>query len=109
MLFTDCNDFFDKAARAARLSREEERSLALLMAEGDGSARQRVVESYLYAVSAFVRKTSGEYYSLELIYRLISALEREVDKFDFLQEHESFMHRLGGALRRELTAFIADK
>ena len=109
MLFTDCNDFFEKTSGLERLSREEEMSLAPLLADGDESAKQKIVDSYLPTVAAFMRRVSGEYYSLELVYRLIARLEDEVAKFDFLQDGESFMHRLGIGLRRELTAFIADK
>lgn len=109
MLFTDYNDFFEKASRFERTSRENELALARLMIEGDREARQKLINSYIPVVAAFVRRVSKEMCSLEMIYRCITALEREVDTFDFLQTGESFAHHLNIVLRRELTRFIADK
>lgn len=109
MLFTDYNDFFEKASRLERTWRENELALARLMIDGDREARQKLINSYIPVVAAFVRRVSKEMCSLEMIYRCITALEREVDTFDFLQTGESFTHRLNIVLRRELTRFIADK
>lgn len=109
MLFLSEADFFERAAKHKRLAREEEAAFARLMKEGDAEAKNKIICSYLPTVAAFVRKVQKGRYSLELIYRLIDALEKEIDRFDFSQKSEVFAHRLALVMRRTLTEYIADK
>ncbi len=109
MLFLSEADFFEKAAKYSRLPREEELACAKLIKEGEPEAKNKIVCSYLPTVAAFVRKTQKNYRGLELIYRLLGALEKEIDNFDFSQKSETFAHRLTFVMRKTLTEYIADK
>jgi hypothetical protein len=109
MLFACSADFFAAAKRQKKLPRESEKEYARRMAEGDGEARKQIMLSYLPEVAAFVgRRTRGEA-PLELIYRLVAALEKAVDAFDFQQEREAFSRTLSRVMRKTLTEYIADK
>ena len=107
MLFTCAEDFFEKSLQRGRLSREEEKTLFLRMKAGDASAHERMVESYLVIVAATIKRLPKEHQSLDLIYHCVQALEQSVDKFDFLQDGEAFLHRLSLVLRGEITKHIA--
>lgn len=109
LLFTGAADFFAAARLQKKLPRESEKEYARRMAEGDSEAREKIILSYLPAVAAFVkRKTRGEQ-SLALIYRLLDALEKTADGFDFGQGREVFTRRLTLAMNKALTEYIADK
>jgi DNA-directed RNA polymerase sigma subunit (sigma70/sigma32) len=109
MLFACSADFFAAAKRQKKLPRESEKEYARRMAEGDGEARKQIMLSYLPEVAAFAgRRTRGEA-PLELIYRLVAALEKAVDAFDFQQEREAFSRTLSRVMRKTLTEYIADK
>jgi hypothetical protein len=108
-IFTCEEDFFKKAASFKKLPREIERELALLMAQGDESARENLVCSYLPEVSAFIKRTARKDHSLELIYRLVASLEKTAEGFDFQQEREPFSRRLAINMKKTLTEYIADK
>jgi hypothetical protein len=56
-----------------------------------------------------VRKVQKNHRSLDLVYRLIAALEKEIDAFDFSSERETFARRLSPVMRKTLTEYIADK
>ena len=109
MLFLSEADFFEKARKYATLKREEEASCAELMKNGDAAAREKLMCSYLPKLAAFVRKVQKDHRSLELVYRLICVLEKEIDSFDFSQKREAFSHVLALAMRKALTEYIADK
>ncbi|MBQ4049289.1 MAG: hypothetical protein IJD07_01390 [Clostridia bacterium] len=108
MFFNCKDDFFEKTAKLKRISRQKERELALLMKSGDDDARQKLVENYLLSIRAYVQRLPEYMQSLEMIYRCVDALQKEVDKFDFLQENEAFEHRLSMIFRKVTTAYIAD-
>lgn len=107
MLYTSSQDFFDKAAQCLRLSREEEKQCAVLMKSGDAEARQKIINNYIPFVASYVKRYSGYKPSLQMIYRCLQALEKQVDKFDFSQDRESFIRPLGWVLRQEITRYIA--
>lgn len=109
MLFISPADFFEKVKALKRLSRAEERDCAEKMKEGDPAAREKLIEAYLPMVSACIRHLNVQYQTLELVFLCCSALEKAVDHFDFLQEGESFSHRLSWCMRQTITAHIADK
>ena len=103
MLFLSAEDFYEKSRKYAKFSRAEEAELAELAKNGDDAAREKLVSSYLPTVASFARKTQKNC-SLELIYRLIDALEKEIDRFD-----GGFDRRLTFAMRKTLTEYIADE
>ena len=107
MLFTSASDFFEKTAKMKRLSREEEKETAVLMNAGEISARERIIESYLIVVALQIKRLSKDMHSLALIYGCVEALERAVDNFNFLQDNETFMHRLSLITKKEFTNYIA--
>ena len=108
MLFLSEADFFEKARKYGKFSRAEEAGLAELMKKGNAEARKKLICSYLPTVAAFVRKTQKNC-SLEFIYRLVDALEKEIERFDFSRKGETFAHRLTFVMRKTLTEYIADK
>ena len=109
MLYISVQDFFEKTKDLHPLSREEEKILAQQMKAGDGSARQKIIDGYIPMVAAVCRHQKPQYQSLELIYRCLSALEQAVDRFDFLQDSETFTHHLSWILRQTTTRHIADR
>ena len=109
MIFKCVDDFYAYASMIKPLSREQERALALAMREGNAQAREAIIRGYMPFISAKMKGLSKQESSLELLYRMISKLEELVDKFDFLQEGETFIHRLSMALRHTVVEYIADK
>ena len=108
MLFLSVEDFFQKASKNKPYTREEEKALAKLMASGDLSAREKLTESYLNYVASTIKKTHKEMQTLTLVYNCLNALEKSVKTFNFMQDSESFSHRLSLVLRKEITAYIAN-
>ena len=100
MPYISANDFLEKAAAAPRITREEEKECARRMAEGDRAAREQIVQHYLPLTASFVRRAPQEYRTLGMVYACLQALEKAVDSFDFLQEGETFIHRLSWVLRQ---------
>ncbi|MBQ9746907.1 MAG: hypothetical protein IJW21_08820 [Clostridia bacterium] len=109
MIFICTEDFYRKAADCERLSREREKAYALEMVQGDSGAREKIICSYLPLAASYVRRYTAENGGLELIYRLVAALEKAADSFDFLQDGETFTHRLSLIFKKEITRYIADK
>ena len=107
MLYISSQDFFDKAVQCLCLSRDEEKQCAVLMKSGDSEARQKIINNYIPFVASYVKRYSGDKPSLQMIYRCLQALENQVDKFDFFQDRESFIHLLSWVLRQEITRYIA--
>lgn len=109
MLYISADDFLEKTKELVPLSRKDERALAEKMNAGDGAARAALIAGYLPQVAGHIRHLREEYRSLELVMRCCRALEKAVDSFDFLQDSETFSHRLSWALRQTVTAYIADR
>lgn len=109
MLYLSTEDFLEKTKGLVPLSREQERALAERMKAGDDEAREMLLAGYMPQVAGHIRRLREEYRSLELVMRCIRSLEKAVDSFDFLQDSESFTHRLSWALRQTVTAYIADR
>lgn len=105
MIFISLEDFYAKTASCQSLTRQEERSYALQMAQGDAGARQRLIEGYLPMVSAHIRRLSSHMQSLTLVLYCVQALEQAVDSFNFLQDSETFTHRLSWFLRQATTKY----
>lgn len=109
MLYLSAEDFLEKTKGLVPLSREQERALAERMKAGDDEAREMLLAGYLPQVAGHIRAQSASLRSLELVMRCCAALEKAVDSFDFLQDSETFTHRLSWALRQTVTAYIADR
>lgn len=109
MLYISAEDFLKKTKSLAPLSREEERTLAVKMKAGDSAAREALIAGYLTHAAGHIRALPAQYHTLELVMRCCRALEKAVDSFDFLQDSETFTHRLSWALRQTVTAYIADR
>lgn len=109
MLFISPEDFYEKVKHLTVLTRQEELEYAEKMRSGDPDARQAILQSYLPQVAATVRRLGRGYQSLELILRCCAALEKAADSFNFLQNGETFSHRLSWWLRQTVTGYIADR
>lgn len=108
MLFYSTEDFFEKCRTAKVLSREEECQKAAQMKQGDAYARQSIIESYLPMTASHIRRVSVPYRTLGMVLYCCQALEKAVDTFDFLQESESFAHRLSWHLRNATAKYMAE-
>jgi RNA polymerase primary sigma factor len=109
MLFISAEDFLSKANNIPRIGRDEEKSLALRMKNGDKEARQMLIHSYLPSVAFHVRRVPQSVRTLHTVYACIGSLERAIDKFNFFQDSESFTHHLSRYLRQCITDCIADR
>ena len=107
MLFTCAKDFFDKASNIERISRQQEKELYSLIKAGDTTARDKMVESYLFIVASRIKRLPNDIHSIDLIYSCVDKLEKEVDKFDFSNDGETFTHRLTLIIQKEITNHIA--
>ena len=110
MMFVSSEQFMLQARQAERLTVQQEKELFAQMQAGDDQAAQRLAQSYLPTVAATAQRVSpGGKPSLELICRFVAVLEQEVKTFDFSQDREHFSHRLRLALKKAITAYIADQ
>ncbi|MBQ9859089.1 MAG: hypothetical protein IJO76_00220 [Clostridia bacterium] len=91
MLFVSVEDFLSQVKGIPPLSREEERELGRLKA------------------AAYVRRAPREIRTLHTVYACIAALEQGVERFNFLQDGETFTHHLSWRLRQCLTRCIAER
>ena len=109
MLYISFDDFLEKSRACRRLSRDAEKELAAAMLAGDASAREQLIQSYLPSVAAHIKRCPSHLQTITLVYACLQALEKAVDSFDFLQDSESFSHRLSWWLRQTTTAHIAGR
>jgi len=100
MLFISVEDFFEKALSFSLPGREEEIELAIKMKNGDSNARQRLMQGYLPVVAGHIKHRPSHTQTLGLVLYCVNALEKAVDSFDFLQDSETFVHRLSWHLRQ---------
>lgn len=109
MLYISMDDFFAQATGIPRLSREEEICLAQRMAAGDAAARETLIRSHLPLVASVIRRSPRQIHTLRTVYTCISTLEQCVDRFNFLQDSEPFIHHLSWGLRQCITRCIANR
>jgi len=109
MLFISVNDFFNKAAKAHRISKEEEKKYALQKADGDAVAREKIISSYLPFVASYIKRAPNNVHTLKTVYCCVRSLEEGVDSFNFLQDNETFSHHLSRRLRQTITSCIVDR
>lgn len=106
MLYISVEDFYEKVSSFSKMSRQEEKECAKQMQNGDESARERLIQSYLPMVAAHVKRAPAHVQSLGLVLYCQQALEKAVDTFDFLQDSETFAHRLSWHLRQAVVDYI---
>lgn len=109
MIYISVKDFFEKVSSFSVMTRQEEIECAKQMKAGDEHARERLIQSYLTMVAAHIKRMSSENQTLGLIVYCQHALEHAVDTFDFLQDSETFSHRLSWCLRQASTKYIAER
>jgi len=109
MVYITIEDFYKRADSCKRLTREEEIECAMKMKAGDEAARQQLIEGYLPVVAGFIKRYAKDAGSLHLALCCEQMLEKQVDSFDFLQDGETFTHRLSWGLRQAITKYIATK
>jgi len=109
MIYITIDDFYANAASCTKLTREEEIECAKLMKTGDIDARHRLIQSYLPMVAGYIRRQPIDMQTLGLALHCEQALAKAVDSFNFLQESETFTHRLSWCLRQTVTAYMVRK
>lgn len=109
MIYLSVEDFFDQASRCSRLSREEEKLCAVKKNGGDAKAREELVNSYLPFVAALIKHQPKENQRLHTVYACIKVLDKAVEEFNFLQDHETFPHHLSIRLKNCLIKCYIDR
>ena len=107
MIFIRIDDFYDKAEKCIVLTRREELDFAQRMQQGDETARAKLIESYLPMTARHVQRAKPEMQTLSLALYCVDALEKAVGSFNFLQDSETFTHRLSWYLRNATAKYIA--
>ena len=91
------------------MTREEEVECAKKMLNGDKEAREQLIQSYIPMVAGHIKHTKPDLQQLGLVIYCMQALEKAVDSFDFLQDSETFTHRLSWWLRQATTKYMVCK
>lgn len=109
MIFFGIEDFYEKATACQTMTREEEVECAKKMLNGDKEAREQLIQSYIPMVAGHIKHTKPDLQQLGLVIYCMQALEKAVDSFDFLQDSETFTHRLSWWLRQATTKYMVCK
>lgn len=107
MVYIDIEDFFQKSAACKRLSRQEEIDCAIRMKAGDSDARERIIQSYLPIIAGHIKRLPEHMQTLGCALYFQAELERAIDRFDFLQDREPFLHRISWISRQAMTKYLA--
>lgn len=99
--------FYALAEACERLTRQEEIECAQKMKDGDHDAKAKLIASYIPMVEGHIKHMKPQFQTVELVSDCMNALEKAVDSFNFLQESETFTHRLSWWLRETSTRYIA--
>lgn len=106
MVYVSIEDFYEKASSCYTMTRQEEIECAEQMKNGDIVARERLIQSYMPMVAGHLKYMKPHLQNLGLVLYCVQALEKAVDSFDFMQDSESFSHRLSWWLRQAVTNYI---
>lgn len=109
MVFSSIEDFYRQAENCSRLSRQEEIACAKAMKNGDDAAREKLIQSYIPMAAGHVKHLKPDFQTFGCVLYCVQALEKAVDSFDFLQESETFSHRLSWWLREVSVQYIVRK
>lgn len=107
MIYIDIQDFFQKAAACKRLSRQEEIDCAIRMKAGDRDARERLIQSYLPSIAGRIMRSPKHLQTLGYALYCQAELEKVIDHFNFLQDHEPFKNRLSWIFRQALAKYLS--
>ena len=88
------------------LTRAEETACAVKMKNGDEAARKMLIDSYTPVVANHIKRSKSHHQEMGMAVYCMNALEKAVDSFDFLQESETFTHRLSWWLRQATVEYI---
>ena len=100
MVFVSLDDFFEKVGSCKALTRREEIECVKQMKNGDAAAREKLIQSYMPMLAGYIKHAKPDIRSFGLVLYCQQALETAVDSFDFLQDSETFTHRLGLHLKQ---------
>lgn len=106
MVYVDIQDFFQKAAACKRLSRQEEIDCAIRMKTGEVAARVCIIESYLPIIAGHIKRLPKNFHTLGCALYFQAELEKAIDRFDFLQDSEPFMHRISWISRQAVAKYL---
>ena len=106
MIFVSIEDFYEHAALCHVMNRKEEVASAMRMKEGDITARDQLIQSYIPMVAGHIKHMKPQLQQFGLVIHCLQALEEAVDSFDFSQESETFPHRLSWWLRQATVEYI---
>ncbi len=106
MVFVSIDNFFEKASGCKILTREEELECAASMKNGDTDARERLIQGYIPMVAGHIKRAKPQMQTLGLVMHCMTALEKAVDSFNFMQDGETFSHRLSWALRQAVVGYM---
>ena len=106
MIFSNIEDFYEKASICARMTRQEEIDCAKKMKSGDTAAREKLIQSYIPMVAGHIKHMKPHLQTFGLVLYCMQALEKAVDSFDFLQDSEPFSRRLSWWLRQAVANYI---
>ena len=106
MVYISVEDFLEKAGACVRLTRQQDLEYAMAMKNGAMDARAQLIESYIPMVAGHIKYMKGSLQSLGMVMYCMQALEKAVDSFDFMQDSETFSHRLSWYLRQATAAYI---
>lgn len=99
--------FYALAEACECLTRQEEIECAQKMKDGDHDAKAKLIASYIPMVAGHIKHMKPQFQTVKLVSDCMNALEKAVDSFNFLQESETFTHRLSWWLRETSTRYIA--
>ena len=109
MVYISVKDFYEKSGSCYVMNLQEEIECARQMKNGDNDARERLIQSYVPMVARHIKRMQPHMQNLGLVLYCMQALEKAVDSFDFLQDSETFSHRLSWGLRQATTNYIVNK
>ncbi len=109
MLFISVDDFYQKTKGLPKLSRDAEKLCAIRKDQGDTEARKQIINSYLPMVASCIRRYPQHTQTLGVIYNCVRTLEKAVDRFNFQQDSETFVHYLSWRLRQCIVRSIVSR
>ena len=101
--------FYALAESCECLTRQEEIECAQKMKDGDLDEKAKMIASYIPMMAGHIKHMKPQFQTIELVSDCMKALEKAVDSYDFIQESETFTHRLSWWLRETSTRYIAVK
>lgn len=109
MLYISPEDFYNQIADFKKLSREAEIECAIKMHNGDAVAKEKLIDSYLPILGAFLKRWAIEGKpSMKLIYQGILVLEDSIQSFDFEKDDPQFAQFLEKKIKIMITQYISN-